>query len=175
MGSRSLKDPFTHRKIQSFIGKEYQEQAFADLAFGIPCVNPERTFLEKLFLLHEEFQKPNEKIRVNRLSRHLYDLVRIYQSEHKSKAYNINLIKEIVEHRERFNAIRGMDYNSLYPPNLNAIPPMELLKDWQADYKTMQDFMIPEESPDFMELMEVVRKAINEYNDINIEPMTRLE
>ncbi len=169
LGSRSLKDPFSQRKIQSFIGKQFQDLPFADQAFEIPCVNPERTFLEKLFLLHEEFQKPKEKIRVNRLSRHLYDLVKIYQSEHKNKAFDIYLIKSIIEHRERYNAMRGMDYNSLYPPNLNAIPPKELLKNWQADYKTMQNFMIPEQSPDFTELMEIVKRAMDEYNNLKIQ------
>lgn len=169
LGSRSLKEPFTNRKIQSFIGKQFQYLPFADQAFEIACVNPERTFLEKLFLLHEEFQKPKGKIRVNRLSRHLYDLVKIYQSEHKNKAYDINLIKSIIEHRERFNAMRGIDYNSLYPPNLNAIPPKELIKDWQADYITMQNFMIPEESPDFTELTKIVRQVINEYNNLKIK------
>jgi len=169
LGSRSLKDPFTQRKIQSFIGKQFQDLPFADQAFEISCVNPERTFLEKLFLLHEEFQKPKEKIRVNRLSRHLYDLVKIYRSEHKNKAYNTELIQSIIKHRERFNGMRGVDYDTLYPPNLNAIPPKELLKAWQADYTTMQNFMIPEESPDFTELIAIVKQAMDEYNNLKIQ------
>jgi len=80
LGSRSLKDPFSNCNLQSFVGEQYQSLPFADTSITIPCVNPERTFLEKLFLLHEEFQKPQEKIRVSRLSRHLYDIVKIYQS-----------------------------------------------------------------------------------------------
>ena len=36
---------------------------------------------EKLFLMHEEFQKPTEKIRVDRLSRHLYDVEKLMQTE----------------------------------------------------------------------------------------------
>lgn len=34
------------------------------------CVLPERTFLEKVFPLHEEFSKPKELIRVERMLRH---------------------------------------------------------------------------------------------------------
>ena len=164
LGSRSLKEPFTPCKIQSFVGEQFSNLSFADTTITVPCVNPERTYLEKLFLLHEEFKKPNDKIRVERLSRHLYDITKIYNSEHKDKAYNLELIVSIIEHRERFNGMRGVDYDTLYPPNLNPIPPDDFIKDWEDDYKTMQTNMIPENSPKFTALLETVNKATQEYN-----------
>jgi len=166
LGSRSLKDPFSICQIQSFIGKQFSELPFSDSAIDIPCVNPERTFLEKLFLLHEEFQKPQEKMRVNRMSRHLYDIVKIYQSEHKKKIYDLALIESIIKHRERFNGIREVDYNSLFPPNLNPIPPNRLIKAWEQDYKTMQTSMIPDESPSFAEILKIVMQATKKYNEL---------
>lgn len=169
LGSRSLKDPFTNRKILSFIGEQFPNLPFADKPFSIPCVNPERTFLEKLFLLHEKFKKPEDKIRVKRLSRHLYDISKIYNSRHNDKAYKQELITSIIKHRERFNAMRGIDYNSLYPPNLNPIPPKDFIKDWKTDYKTMQANMIPEESPDFDELLNTVKQAIEKYNTLKFK------
>ncbi|MDF1881070.1 nucleotidyl transferase AbiEii/AbiGii toxin family protein [Sulfurimonas sp. MAG313] len=117
----------------------------------------------------KSFKKPPKKIRVSRLSRHLYDIARIYQSEHQQKAYDIKLIKSIIKHRERFNGMRGVDYNSLYPPNLNPIPPEEFLKDWEADYKSMQTNMIPEESPNFAEILQIVKQATKEYNKLKID------
>jgi len=166
LGSRSLKDPFSVCQIQSFIGKQFSELPFSDSAIDIPCVNPERTFLEKLFLLHEEFQKSQEKMRVNRMSRHLYDIVKIYQSEHKKKIYDLALIESIIKHRERFNGMRGVDYNSLFPPSLNPIPPKRLIKTWEQDYKTMQTSMIPDESPGFSEILKIVMQAAKEYNEL---------
>ena len=74
VGCRSLIEPFTMKKISAMVDDEYPEQSFSEKNEEIPSVNPERTFLEKIFLLHEEFQKTAEKIRVDRLSRHLYDL-----------------------------------------------------------------------------------------------------
>jgi len=162
--SRSLKDPFTQCKIQSFVGQQFSELPFADAAISIPCVNPERTYLEKLFLLHEEFKKPKDKIRVERLSRHLYDITKIYNSKHKDKAYNQALIVSIIEHRERFNGMRGIDYHTLYPPHLNPIPPEETIKAWENDYKIMQSNMIPEDSPSFTDLFETVKQATQKYN-----------
>ena len=65
-------------------------------------VNPERTFLEKLFLLHEEFHKPLEKIRVDRLSRHLYDVYQLSKTEFLKAIENSDLYKTIAEHRFNF-------------------------------------------------------------------------
>lgn len=169
LGSRSLKDPFTNCDIISFVGEQFPKQPFADSPITVPCVNPERTYLEKLFLLHEEFKKPNNKIRVERLSRHLYDISKIYNSEHKDKAYDQELIVSIIEHRERFNGMRGVDYATLYPPNLNPIPPDDFIKVWEEDYKTMQTNMIPEDSPSFKELLKTVKQATKEYNALKFE------
>ena len=169
LGSRSLKDPFTHCEIVSFVGEQFPKRPFADTPITIPCVNPERTFLEKMFLLHEEFQRPIDKIRVERLSRHLYDLTKIYQSNHFSKAYDQELIVSIIRHRERFNNMRGVDYKSLYPPNLNPIPPDQFLDAWEADYITMQTNMIPEESPNFSDLLSIVKEATEKYNALTFE------
>lgn len=166
IGSRSLLDPFTHCNIQSFVGGQFPNLPFTDTAITVPCVNPERTFLEKMFLLHEEFQKPKEKIRVKRLSRHLYDITKIYNSKHKDKAYNQELIASIIKHRERFNGMRGVDYGTLYPPNLNPIPLDDFIKSWEEDYKIMQSNMIPEESPKFKDMVETVKQATQEYNTL---------
>lgn len=45
------------KKISAMVDDEYPEQSFSEKSEEIPSVNPERTFLEKIFLLHEEFQK----------------------------------------------------------------------------------------------------------------------
>lgn len=101
IGSRSLREPFSVKKFSSFVGEIYPDQAFADKPIEILTVNPERTFLKKLFLLHEEFQKPADRIRVDRLSRHLYDIERLMNTEYAAAALeDKNLYREIVQHRE---------------------------------------------------------------------------
>jgi hypothetical protein len=71
---RSLREPFTPKRFGSLVDEYYADREFAESLFTVPTVNPERTFLEKLFLLHEEFHRPSEKMRIDRLSRHLYDI-----------------------------------------------------------------------------------------------------
>jgi hypothetical protein len=65
-------EPFDDRSFTSIMGERFKGREFADVNIIIPSVNPQRTFMEKIFLLHEEFQRPLEQIKVERKSRHGY-------------------------------------------------------------------------------------------------------
>jgi len=154
IGSHSLIDPFTNKLITSLVGESYSASDFADKAISIPVVNPERTFLEKIFLLHEEFQKPHDKIRVDRLSRHLYDIEKMMDSEFAAIALaNEKLYNNIVLHRSLFNGIGGTDYANHIPAKINFLPPISVIKEWQKDYEIMQENMIYGESLSFENLL----------------------
>ncbi len=77
IGCRSLREPFENRSILSIVDSSYPNADFKQDSITIPTVLPERTFLEKIFLLHEEFKRPTEKVRIERMSRHSYDLYQI--------------------------------------------------------------------------------------------------
>lgn len=126
----------------------------------VPTVTPERTFLEKLFLLHEEFHRPPEKMRVDRLSRHLYDVHQLANSEIAEKAiHDKDLYETIVNHRFTFSKVRGIDYNSLNPKTLDPMPIPEVIEAWKADYQKMREQMIFEEKPPtFDELLASIEK-----------------
>lgn len=167
IGSRAMREPFENRDITSLVGEKFKGRPFADESISIPCVKPERTFLEKLFLLHEEFQRPKEKIRVERLSRHLYDIIRIAGTEYAKIAMeDKELFKAIVQHRERFTKLGGVDYTSHYPPNLNPVPPKDLLDKWKSDYNAMQKEMIYGESLDFDVLIAKIEQLTHSINSI---------
>lgn len=152
---RSLREPFTVREFGFLIDEFYPDKNFTSPYFKVPTVNPERTFLEKLFLLHEEFHRPKERIRVNRLSRHLYDIYYLKKSKSVSKViYNKKLYEMIVNHRYQFARVSKVNYNLHDPKKLNPIPPPELINDWIADYAKMKEDMIYDESkPSFQDLI----------------------
>ena len=154
VGSRALKEPFTQRSFCTIISEVFADRPFADKSITIPVVNPERTFLEKIFLLHEEFQKPQDKIRVERLSRHLYDIEKLSQTEYAETALqDTELYNTIVRHREKFTPISGIDYANHSPDKISFIPPDTILKDWQQDYETMTQTMIYDNPLPFDELI----------------------
>jgi len=168
VGSRSLKEPFSQRTFGTFVSEIYQEYAFSDKAVTIPVVNPERTFLEKIFLLHEEFQKPLDKIRVERLSRHLYDIEKLSKTEYAAIALqDIELYNTIVTHRSKLNAISGIDYTKHNPENIIIVPPETIIKKWEDDYEEMKRSMIYDNPLSFVELIQslfVLQKRINYMN-----------
>lgn len=165
IGCRSLREPYTVQSFTSIIDTEYPESEFSQMPVNIPSVNPERTFLEKIFLLHEEFQRPQTKIRVDRLSRHLYDIYQLSQTKFGEIALNDNeLYETIVKHRYRFTRVGGVDYNLHQPQTINPLPIQEIMEYWKADYKTMQEQMIYVDSPSFEEIIEELTNLKNKIN-----------
>ena len=154
ISGRSLKEPWSNRLVQSLIDTGYAGQPFTGEPFEVPTVEPRRTFLEKAFLLHEEFSKPTEKIRSGRMSRHLYDLDVLMDTEHGTGALaDPELYYSIIEHRAVFNRLPGIDYNTHSPASIYFIPPPSVIADWEADYKTMRETMFYGETKSFADLI----------------------
>ena len=155
IGARSLREPSSGRKIKTILHEVFPEQPFSGTPFIIPTVDPKRTFLEKTFLLHEEFSKPPEKIRHDRLSRHLYDLERLMDTEHAAAAIaDHDFYFSLIEHRQNFNAIRGLDYSLHRHAHISFIPPDSIVRRWESDYAEMRRVMIYGPSLEFPELMQ---------------------
>lgn len=167
IGSRSLKEPYTQRTFGTFISEVFKDNPFTGEPITIPVVNPERTFLEKIFLLHEEFQKPFDKIRVDHLSRHLYDIEKLSHTEYAEIAlHNIELYNIIAEHRKRFTPISNIDYKKHNPKNIQFIPPENIIKKWEADYEEMRTSMIYDDSLSFNELIKRLTRLQKRINSI---------
>ena len=159
IGSRSLMEPAESKSIESIIESVFPEQKFAIKPFDVSVVVPTRTFLEKIFLLHEEFLKSKDKIRHLRMTRHLYDLERLMDHSHGIEALkNKELFDTIVEHRKKYTPLRGISYDLHKPEKLNIIPPDEVISLWEEDYKTMRENMFYGKSLDFEELIEKIKK-----------------
>ena len=150
------------------IGQTFSGFPFADDNITLRCVNPERTFLEKIFLLHEEHQRPKEKMKIKGKSRHLYDICQIAQTEYADKAIaDKELYKSIVKHREWFTKVGGVNYASHFPPNLNPIPPAELMPEWEHDYFDLQEQMIGGKSFSFNKLIQELQRVVEIINNIS--------
>ncbi|MGB0998988.1 MAG: nucleotidyl transferase AbiEii/AbiGii toxin family protein [Flavobacteriales bacterium] len=157
VSARSLIEPNQEVALKSMIDEQYPETNFAEQEFTVNTTNPQKTFLEKLILLHEEFQKPIEKIRYLRMSRHFYDIGQILNSEYGQNALkNTDLFEGIIAHRSVLTPMKTTNYEVLTLKNLNIIPPDALLEEYRSDYKEMQNSMIHGESLDFDTLLETI-------------------
>jgi hypothetical protein len=164
IGARSLREPSSDRTIHSIIGSSFPDQPFAGKPFVVETVDPKRTFLEKAFLLHEEFLKPVEQIRHERMSRHLYDLDRLMDTVHGIDALaDKNLYQSIIEHRKKFNYLRGVDYSMHTHDKISFIPPEAVLIIWQQDYELMRKNMIYGEAKEFKDLIKKLQLLIERF------------
>jgi len=155
ISARSLMEPFESKIIQSLIDQNNENTDFSEETFSVNTVIPEKTFLEKLILLHEEFQKPKEKIRYHRMSRHLYDIGQIINTEYGKKAIeNRILFENILGHREMFTPVKTVDYKKLTLKSLSFLPPDDFLDLYRIDYREIQTNLIYGESLKFNKLIE---------------------
>ena len=147
----SMDEPTELRPIRSLIGDSFEDEDI-DAESLVRTVVPTRTFLEKLFLLAEEFQK--EKPRNVRMSRHLYDLEKLMDTEYGVEALsNRKLYDAIVEHRKSYYALKYVNYDLHVPSTINFTIPESAMEAWQDDYADMRRFFIYGESLEFDALM----------------------
>lgn len=162
VSARSLIEPYQEVGLQSWIDDQYPDAPFTDGAFPVSATDPQKTFLEKLILLHEEFQKPKEKIRHLRMSRHFYDLGQILNTEFgKSALANKELFESIIAHRKALTPMKTTDYDTLSLKTLNIVPPEDRLDDFRSDYKEMQGSMIHGETMEFDDLLNEIVENLN--------------
>lgn len=140
----SMNEPIELKLLNTFINEAVPSADEVSVQFN--TVVPTRTFLEKIFLLHEEFQKENP--RSFRMSRHLYDVEKLMQTVFGDEAlHDRNLYESIVAHRAIFNHIKEVDYSLHAPPTINIMPPEKVHKAWKDDYEAMCKDLIYETSP----------------------------
>lgn len=162
----SLEEPFEKREIKTLIHSKY-----SDIDNETKClfksVLPERTFLEKMFLLHEEYQKANP--RTESMSRHLYDLEKLMDSSFAESALqNANLYETIIRHRQKFNNVQCVDYKTHCPSKIQICPPKKLMNSWRIDYENLQESFIYDESKKtFDQLINRMIELTNRIREIN--------
>ncbi|MGF7079746.1 nucleotidyl transferase AbiEii/AbiGii toxin family protein [Mucilaginibacter sp. UYCu711] len=155
VSARSLNEPAVERPISSLLGEYMPGFPWSGESFPVATVEPKRTFLEKIFLLHEEFLRPVDRIIYERMSRHLYDLERIMDTEHAEAALADRAYYDsIVEHRRHLIFKAGVDYNTHQLKTLNFIPPTSILQAFEQDYSLMREQMIYDEhTKDFVDVI----------------------
>ena len=136
----SMKEPYEVRHISSLVGDKFQ-QIDDEIVADIPTISPIRTFLEKAFLLNEEYKRKNP--RTDRMSRHLYYLERLMDTPFAAAALtDMPLYQEIIEHRRRFYHVGGVNYDLNLPVTIAFCPTGELRDKMRIDYDAMKSSMI---------------------------------
>lgn len=166
----SMAEPFEMKQISSLMSQIFGSEGIIvddDYSMEIKTVSPARTFLEKAFLLCEEFQK--DKPRTRRMTRHFYDLEKLLHTPYAEMALtDTQLYKDIVAHREKFYHVGYVDYSKEMPSEIMILPPDALRSEYEADYKDMQKSFIYVDSLSFEDLMAKIEEIQKRLRTIEL-------
>ena len=164
VSARSLLEPTTEAIVTSIIEDELPVRTTIKRVV-IPTALVEKTFLEKVFLLHELFSSQSQR-EANRKSRHLYDLAQMMKTDIATRAIaNDELWNTIHHHRELFTSMSGVNYTPDIRKRIKLLPPDDAIDDWRNDYKDMQLSMIYGEKPSFEDLMDKMKELEYKFHN----------
>ena len=144
-GGRSAVYPHQEYPIEPLIAN-----TLTDWDFSVPnliTIDAQRTFWDKVFILHglscgyrDENRLPNDR---QRLSRHYYDVAKIYDSEiGKLAVINHDLRERVRQHKLSFFNAAWKKFDEAIPGSFCVAPTGELLEVLRKDYQAMQGMML---------------------------------
>lgn len=156
--------PVARREVTSIVAEEFPI-LFDAPACSVRALLPERTFWEKVMLLHEETFRPVEKVRKPRMARHYYDVWRLIESGVSAKAVvDEVLFEQVAAHRFEYFRQNWVKYETLRKGTIRIVPEPEQLEDWSRDYSAMQSEMFVGTPPAFDEILTVIASFQEEFN-----------
>lgn len=164
VGARSLIEPTEEIICRSMVSEVLPVEDCKNVAITVAA--PQKTFLEKVFLLHELFSIERESLSANRRSRHLYDIERMMDKPFAIAAVKDDALWEhIRQHRMAFTAMAGVDYNEHMRAELCLTPPERWMREWKEDYQRMSGTMIYGEKLPFEQLVAKMKELEERFRE----------
>jgi len=157
--------PSDQYSIQPYAAEEFPG-LFVKPSCIVHAIKAERTFWEKVTILHQEAHRPVGKPLPLRYSRHYYDLVLMADSDVKGQALrDIGQLEAVVEFKMRFYPSGWSKYDTAVPGTLKLMPSEHVLKALRADYASMRN-MIFGQYPAFEDVLATLQTLEDEINRI---------
>lgn len=147
-GARGGITPKENKAVTPYIA-EYFPTLFKQVSCTVPVLSVERTFWEKITILHSLYHKHLKGKKIgNRMSRHYYDIYILI----KKGISEVALIQQsLLEEVTRNNMIFFKDNNSSYETSkigsLKLYPTSEMLLELKKDYNNMEDMFMHDQIP----------------------------
>ncbi|NCB42974.1 MAG: nucleotidyl transferase AbiEii/AbiGii toxin family protein [Clostridia bacterium] len=162
IGALAAWTPVKYAAVTSYAAQKYP-QVFEAPSTQILTVAPERTFWEKVTILHKEAFRTNGKF-PSRYSRHFYDLFCMDKSPVKKTAFaDVALLEHVVKFKDRFYPSGFAHYELANPGTIRLMPPDDCLAILSDDYEHMKN-MIFGAKPSYGDIMDCIRKLEREIN-----------
>ena len=164
IGALAAWTPTTQSEIISYAAQQYG-RIFQNTSTSVLTVMPERTFWEKVTILHKEAFRTNGNFPA-RYSRHYYDLFCMDASPVKAAAFrNLDLLARVVTFKDRFYPAGNAHYDLAKPGTMRLLPPEDCLPVLRDDYAHMRNMLFGE-IPSFEEIMACIARLEKEINSL---------
>ena len=163
IGALAAWTPAVEKAVTPYIFDYYPKLA-ENISTTVTTSSAERTFWEKITILHHEAKRLEHLEMPMRYSRHYYDLYCISKSGHKTFALKrLDLLQKVVVFKMKFYPRAWAKYDEAVPGSVKLIPPLPRLEALRSDYESMTEMLFGE-YPSFDELMESISDLEKEIN-----------
>jgi len=163
IGALAAWTPAVERMVRPYVFEQYPKLAQA-AATTVITSSAERTFWEKVTILHHEANRPDHLDMPARYSRHYYDLFRIAQTDYKIAALTqLDLLQKVTAFKMKFYPRAWAKYEDAAPGSVKLVPPPFRFGALRNDYEGMREMLFGE-YPSFDDLMAAIAKLEAEIN-----------
>ena len=160
-GARSALDPSLGCTVSPYVADELPDWSF-DVG-DIRVIAPERTYWEKLLILHGVYcgYRDTQRLPVDkdRISRHYYDVAMLTETDlGRAALSNVALLDAVRNHNLIAFRQAWKRFEEAVPGSVRLVPEAELRRVIERDYGAMHG-MVLGEAPEFGWVMEQLRKA----------------
>jgi hypothetical protein len=157
---RGDQQPSQKSSVTPFVAKTFPD-VFREKAATVLVLDSERTFWEKLTLLHAENHRPDPTKLKPRMARHWSDVaVMSTAGRFKDQKLSIDLLTQVIRFKEIYFAANWAHYDTAIPGTIRIVPNKSLREILRNDYHRMEE-MFPTKPLTFDEIL-VRLKALQE-------------
>lgn len=155
--------PYEERAISCYAAEAFPD-VFERSESSVRVIKAERTFWEKVTILHHEAHRPLDSTQPPRYSRHYYDVAKMAASPVKDAALaNLELLSNVVEFKQRFYPRSWARYDLATPGSIRLVPQGHVFAVVETDYRAMAN-MIFGDLPQWGEIMATLQTLQDEIN-----------
>ncbi len=160
---RGDQQPSQKFPVTPFVAEEFPD-AVSEKSAEIAVLDCERTFWEKITLVHAENHRPDPAKLKPRMSRHWSDVaVMSTATRFQDEKLSISLLQQVILFKQIHFGATWAHYETALPGTLRILPNAELTKILREDYVQMKE-MFPAESLSFegvLQRLQMLEKRLN--------------
>ena len=156
----------SHPVLITSIAAEQFPAVFHQSGTVVPTMDAERTFWEKVTILHKIVSSYEQKGIPARYARHYYDLYQMSRSDVKKEAFHRkDFLTQDVKFKLKFYYVKNASYETAKIGTVKLVPCESAIRELELDYAHMKD-MIYGDQPSFSEILDSLALLEAEINSL---------